>query len=55
MELCQAPDELIKKFVDLGFKKMWVNKEYQKFQKMVIFFIILIFTSCFVEILRFLG
>ena len=32
-----APEELITKFTDYGFKKMWINKEYQKFQQMVNF------------------
>ena len=33
--LIQAPDALVKMFTELGFKKMWINKEYQKFLKMV--------------------
>ena len=30
-----APEEIAKDFIALGFKKMWINKEYQKFQSMV--------------------
>ena len=29
----QAPEDLQKKFIELGFKKMWINKEFQKFSK----------------------
>jgi Ca2+-binding EF-hand superfamily protein len=29
----QAPEELQNKFIEMGFKKMWINKEFQKFNK----------------------
>ena len=46
-DIQQAPEEIVKKFVDFGFKvtfqeiqvltavvkKLWINKEYQRFQK----------------------
>ena len=30
-----APEELIKKYTEMGFKKMWINKEFQRFKDTV--------------------
>ena len=31
MSVKQAPEELLKKYTEMGFKKMWINKEFQRF------------------------
>ena len=31
MSVKQAPEELLKKYTQMGFKKMWINKEFQRF------------------------
>ena len=31
MSVKQAPEDILKKYTEMGFKKMWINKEFQRF------------------------
>ena len=39
MSVKQAPEELLKKYTQMGFKKMWINKEFQRFCTTVSFLV----------------
>ena len=46
MSVKQAPEELLKKYTEMGFKKMWINKEFQRFCSTVSLLTHLSQTSC---------